>query len=517
MTQRKILRRAASRSVPAAFCVILLVAFLSPSEGVGKVDDNAVVMPLGADVGAAYDIRRTGNTEQDVVAVHPRQDLRFEFRGASVALSPRMGDRWQVELAYAGHGRADRAFAYAEPRAQHADGHRVELDRGPGLTEWYLHLPEGLEQGFTLRERPEGPSEVELVVAIDVVGELTPELGRGGAMVVLRDFSGRARLRYAGLVAFDSSGRELPARMEVHARRILLRVDDRGARYPVIIDPLLFENKVVGSDTTAGDSFGHAVAVDGSYAVVGAPGHDPGAGSFEGVVYFYKRSGESWVNRGSGSCQLSDAGCDAFGSAVDLEGEWGVVGAPGLGGTTTSGRVVLYRLSGGLFIRHSVLTLPAAAVNELFGASVSIAFPYLVVGAPGDDEEGTNAGAVYLYWFLNDAWVQFAKLTASDGGPFDGFGRAVAIDEDTFVVGAPGHDGVGTDTGAVYTFTRGAVLWFEDDDVLLPAPDMNNGAAFGRALAILDNRLLVGVWQDSRAFAIKSLAAFARWRTMPLN
>ena len=46
-------------------------------------------------------------------------------------------------------------------------------------------------------------------------------------------------LRYSGLHAFDSTGRALPAQFELDGRTLLLRVDDRGARYPVTVDPLV--------------------------------------------------------------------------------------------------------------------------------------------------------------------------------------------------------------------------------------------------------------------------------------
>jgi hypothetical protein len=46
---------------------------------------------------------------------------------------------------------------------------------------------------------------------------------------------GREALRYSGLVASDATGRLLPARIVVDGRAVSLRVDDRGARYPLRI------------------------------------------------------------------------------------------------------------------------------------------------------------------------------------------------------------------------------------------------------------------------------------------
>jgi hypothetical protein len=46
-------------------------------------------------------------------------------------------------------------------------------------------------------------------------------------------------LAYDGLAAIDADGRELPARVELSDKTVLLRIDDRSARYPVMVDPFL--------------------------------------------------------------------------------------------------------------------------------------------------------------------------------------------------------------------------------------------------------------------------------------
>ena len=47
------------------------------------------------------------------------------------------------------------------------------------------------------------------------------------------------------------------------------------------------------------------------------------------------------------------------------------------------------------------------------------------------------------------------KLVPADGGAFDQFGRAVSIDGDVAVIGAPLNDEAGEDAGAAYVFRRG--------------------------------------------------------------
>lgn len=58
------------------------------------------------------------------------------------------------------------------------------------------------------------------------------------------------------------------------------------------------------------------------------------------------------------------------------------------------------------------------------------------------------------------SFVETAKLVAGDGAAFDYFGRSVALDSDTLVVGAY-NAGIGAngDQGAVYVFTRSGSSW----------------------------------------------------------
>jgi hypothetical protein len=61
-----------------------------------------------------------------------------------------------------------------------------------------------------------------------------------------------------------------------------------------------------------------------------------------------------------------------------------------------------------------------------FGESVALDGDMLLVGAPGD-HVSTITGSVYALELVGEEWVQMQKLTASDGGPEDRFGRAVAL------------------------------------------------------------------------------------------
>lgn len=92
--------------------------------------------------------------------------------------------------------------------------------------------------------------------------------------------------------------------------------------------------------------------------------------------------------------------------------------------------------------------------NDYFGKSVAIDGDTMVVGVTGEDSDGkSDNGAVYVFTKSGNKWSQNQKLLASDKETSDHFGKSVAIDGTTVVVGADGEssDGKGRN-GAVYIY-----------------------------------------------------------------
>ena len=151
---------------------------------------------------------------------------------------------WQVGLALLAVGR-DGAMKQAEPAGVEARGNRAELHRG-SLTEWYVNDERGLKQGFTLEERPAGAEGDELVLALELTGDLVPLVaGNGRRLDLLRPGNPLPVLVYGGLAVVDAEGLELPARLELEAesesegRGLRIVVADADAVYPIQVDPLL--------------------------------------------------------------------------------------------------------------------------------------------------------------------------------------------------------------------------------------------------------------------------------------
>ncbi|MBI2351396.1 MAG: FG-GAP repeat protein, partial [Deltaproteobacteria bacterium] len=181
------------------------------------------------------------------------------------------GWRWGLRLR--GYGYGDQLEAVSEAELVVIDN-RIEYRRGD-LVEWYVNDHRGLEQGFTLSQRPAGQSgDAPLQLHLRPTGDLSPRLTGDGKGIEWTEEQGRTVLRYSGLYAYDAMGRELGASMDVGEGGIRLRVGDQGAVYPITIDPLIEQKKLTASDGAAEDQFGDSVSIGGDTAIVGARGHD---------------------------------------------------------------------------------------------------------------------------------------------------------------------------------------------------------------------------------------------------
>ena len=76
--------------------------------------------------------------------------------------------------------------------------------------------------------------------------------------------------------------------------------------------------------------------------------------------------------------------------------------------------------------------------GDVFGASVAATTSYLAVGAPNDGDQGSSAGAVYVY-NINNLSATPTKLTPSDLGSNDTFGHSLNISGNKLAVGAKGE------------------------------------------------------------------------------
>ncbi len=105
------------------------------------------------------------------------------------------------------------------------------------ISEWWINTPAGLEQGFTVQQRPDDVATGPLVVDMAVKGDLTPMLRGDG--IAFTDSSNATILTYNKLHVTDAAGQVIPARFAVMGQTLQILVDDQQATYPLTIDPLV--------------------------------------------------------------------------------------------------------------------------------------------------------------------------------------------------------------------------------------------------------------------------------------
>lgn len=146
-----------------------------------------------------------------LTASNPSQGLRTTFDALGMQLSAGAYG-WGVELAGFGRGAS---LAEVQLGAQsRPEANRVEFDHGP-FSSWYVNGPLGVQQGWTVRERPAGAAAQPLTLSLRQSGTLSGRLSADRRGLYLVDHLGVVRLTYDGLVAYDSAGRDLPVWIEL--------------------------------------------------------------------------------------------------------------------------------------------------------------------------------------------------------------------------------------------------------------------------------------------------------------
>lgn len=166
----------------------------------------------------------------------------------------------------------------------------------PGLVEEFSVNADGLRQDFVVDTPPVGSGE--LVVELALAGAIAEPAADGATLVL--EASGR-ELTYNRLLVMDAAGRRLNARMEVpSATRVLIRVDDVGASYPLRIDPTISDVDwlSLNSGIPGVNGIVRAVAPDGEGNIYVA-GEFTFAGSVN-VAQIAKWNGSQWSPVGSG-------------------------------------------------------------------------------------------------------------------------------------------------------------------------------------------------------------------------
>lgn len=245
--------------------------------------------------------------------------------------------------------------------------------------------------------------------------------------------------------------------------------------------------KLLADDPHADSRFGGDLEFDGNTAVVGAWNAKNAEGIQTGAVYVYIQENGEWIQQQK--LTASDAQWNnRFGFSVSLDGDILVVGDTSNDEiASNAGAVYVFSRTNGVWTEQQKLTIVDGVRNDGLGTAVAIHQDTIV--ATADDAEASK-GAAYVFTKTNGIWGQSQMLTASDGESSDQMGQALALNGDTLVVGAERDDNQnGTNAGAVYVFTRSNGTWGEDQKIT--ASDGAGGDTFGKSVDLESDTIIV--------------------------
>ena len=251
--------------------------------------------------------------------------------------------------------------------------------------------------------------------------------------------------------------------------------------------------KILANDGESQDEFGTAVSISGVLAIVGAP-NDDDSGSNAGAAYIFRFNGITWTQEAK--LLASDGGAsDEFGISVAIRGDVALIGATGDDDYgSDSGAVYVFSYNGNEWNQTTKVGAKDLGSLDEFGISIALSDNYAVVGSYLDDEIANNCGAAYVY--RTDTWSEVAKLLPldSDAGSNDHYGMAVSIYDDVIVVGSRWYDGNGSNSGAAYVYRGSGNSWKEE--VRLEADDAASSDHYGWSVAVDQDKILVGSRYD---------------------
>lgn len=238
---------------------------------------------------------------------------------------------------------------------------------------------------------------------------------------------------------------------------------------------------IVSPAPSAASELAYGIGVDGTTVAIGAPGENETTGAAYVVDCAALPCGAPF--------RIAPAELvanDAFGTALGISGNTLVVSAAG----AVPGAAYVFVGDGVGFSQQAKLVPSGITTGERFGQAVSLSGDRVAIGAGRVGVDG--AGAVYVFVRSGAVWTQEAKLTPSDGQPFDAFGTSVALDADTILVGAPMNAATSVGAyanGAVYAYVRDAGGWTEQAKLTTAGA---NGDLFGYSVGLAGDRAVIG-------------------------
>jgi ribosomal protein L13E len=200
----------------------------------------------------------------------------------------------------------------------------------------------------------------------------------------------------------------------------------------------------------ADDRSGYSVSLsnDGSIVAIGAYLNDDN-GNASGHVRVYKNESGTWTQIGE---DLDGDAGDEFGYSVSLSADGSIVAIGAvLGNESNSGYVRVYQNVSGTWTQLGQ-DIDGEAEDDNSGYSVSLSADgsIVAIGAYRNDGNGTFSGQVRVYKNESGTWTQIDQdIDGEAAGDQSGFSVSLSADGSIVAIGAPYNDDNGTDSGHV--------------------------------------------------------------------
>lgn len=257
------------------------------------------------------------------------------------------------------------------------------------------------------------------------------------------------------------------------------------------------EPSAAGEGGAEDNSSSGSVSTAGDLAKGGASSNVGGGGDAGGDGV----SGSAGARGGSGGAgptdggSHADAGATVGGIAGATDAEAGAGGGPATACSTPppAGGCQEPTITGP---QEAYLKAAVVDASSDWGRAIALDGDTLVVGGPNYEVGGLGGAAIVFRRDCN-GWHQEAVLTASNRGVGDQFGASVAISGETIVVGAWQDDGslanpnaIVSTSGAAYVFTRCGAEWTQQAYLKASEPDVDD--RFGLSVAVSGDTIVVG-------------------------
>ena len=306
----------------------------------------------------------------------------------------------------------------------------------------------------------QGGDEFGAAAAIDgdtiVIG--APENYGTGSVYIFRH-SGVEWARHAKINPHDGAGGDLfGSSVDISGNTIVIGAPganesaaDSGAAYVFTFTGQGWDQqaKLTYSGGLQNDYFGTDVAISGDVVVVGSEA-ETDAGANAGEVYVFRLYEGEWEEEAALQPADAQAGAE-FGEHVAIDGDVILAGARYFG-TSAIGAAYIFRYEQYDWVQEARLRSSDLPLFQHFGADVSVSGNVALIGASNDPDLADQAGAAYVFEFDGSNWIEQEKIYGSQSGYRDGFGSAVALDQDNAIIGEPYSDNPDSRSGAAYFF-----------------------------------------------------------------